>query len=117
MNTIKVIDSHIHISNWTDAIDLNHEDYKQFITPFKEIEKFGWSDATVTHNYKESVNAFINSRNYDYVNVACIPYVSGRDASQNIMAALLKMDNKRVFAHGGFVYPDQPVTFPFKKGF
>lgn len=117
MNTIKVIDSHIHISNWTDAVDLNHEDYKQFITPFKEIEKFGWSDATVTHNYKESVNAFINSRNYDYVNVACIPYVSGRDASQNIMAALLKMDNKRVFAHGGFVYPDQPVTFPFKEGF
>ncbi len=116
MKTIKVIDSHIHISNWMDSTDLNHEDYRQFITPFKEIERFGWKDAPVSHNYKESVNAFIDSRNYEYVNIACIPYI-GRDAAQNIMAALLKEENKKVFAHGGLVYPDRPVSFPFKKGF
>lgn len=117
MDTIKAIDSHIHIFSWTDCDDLNHSDYRQFITPFKEIERFGWKEASQNHNYKESVNAFIESRNYEYVNVACIPYISGRDVSQNIMAALLKMENKKVFAHGGIVYLDEPVTLPFKKGF
>ena len=117
MNTFKAIDSHIHIFSWTDSVDLNNDDYKQFITPFKEIEQFGWKDAPAAHNYKEAVGAFIESRNYEFVNVACIPYLGGRDASQNVMAALLKKENKKVFAHGGIVYTDEPVTFPFKEGF
>lgn len=109
MNTFKVIDSHIHIFSWNDSTDLNHNDYKQFITPFKEIEQFGWRDATLPRDYKETVDAYMESRNCEFVNIACIPYLNGRDASQNIMAALLKAENKRVFAHGGLVYTDEPM--------
>lgn len=117
---MKIIDSHIHIFDWDQIVDFDHDDYWQFITPFdKCVKDFHWkkSDGIEQSNYKDCVNAFMKCRNMEYVNIACIPYLRNRDVSQNIMAALIKMENDRVFAHGGIVYPDQPVSYPFPKDF
>lgn len=114
---MKIIDSHIHIFNWNQTVDFDHADYWQFITPFKGIERFNWKKADgIQENYKDCVREYMRCRNMEYVNVACIPYLRDRDISQNLMAALLKLENDRVFAHGGIVYPDQPVKYPFPKG-
>lgn len=115
---MKIIDSHIHLGKWNSVTDLDHQDYWQFITPFKGIERFNWKKSDCTpQDYKECVENYMRCRNMEYVNIACIPYYSDRDVSQNIMAALLKTENDRVFAHGGIVYPDQPVKYPFPSGF
>ena len=115
---MKIIDSHIHLEKWNQVTDLDHHDYWQFITPFKGIEKFNWKKTDgIPRDYKDGVREYMRCRNMEYVNIACIPYLRDRDVSQNIMAALLKTENDRVFAHGGIVYPDQPVKYPFPEGF
>lgn len=115
---MKIIDSHIHLRKWNQVTDLDHHDYWQFITPFKGIEKFNWKKTDgIPRDYKDGVREYMRCRNMEYVNIACVPYLRDRDVSQNIMAALLKAENDRVFAHGGIVYPDQPVKYPFPEGF
>ncbi len=88
------IDSHVHIYS-------SPEDGKQY----------GYSD------FKELLEAYRRLGNFSFVNVLAIPYLRTRDVCQNIMIALLKLNNPNFYGYGGFVYPDKPAALPFKEGF
>ena len=48
---------------------------------------------------------------FDGVNVACINH-EVLDASSNILAAILKLEDSRFMAHAGLLYPCFPVVTP-----
>ena len=49
---------------------------------------------------------------FDAINVACLCNLNeemANDATQNILAAIFKLKNPHIYAHGGLVYPEFPV--------
>ena len=87
------IDGHIHIEHWADGREGGHDNFMGPLEDYRRECGLTWG------------------------NVACIPVLRGRDASQNIMGGLLKLENPRYFAHGGLVYPPLPVQLPVPKDF
>lgn len=88
------IDSHVHI----------------YSSP-KDGNEYGYSDVW------ELLEAYRQAGGFSHVNVLAIPYLRTRDVCQNIMIALLKLDNPNFYGYGGFVYPNKPASLPFKEGF
>jgi len=94
LKSVALADSHTHIhSGWNLDSKTGFKDYREY---FKNYRARG---------------------GYDFVNVLGIPYLRDRDVSQNIMAAILKLEDPHFFAYGGFVYPDQPISLPYRSGF
>lgn len=87
------VDSHVHIhANWEDGAEFGNE------------------------NYRKQLEAYRRTGGFSYVNVLGIPYLRTRDVCQNLMIALLKLENPHFYAYAGLVYPDQPVRLPFRDG-
>lgn len=82
------IDGHIHIDQWSDGKNEGFDSYLGPLEAYREQNGMAWA------------------------NVASIPILGGRDASQNMMAAILKLENPHYFALGGLVHPNLPVTLP-----
>ncbi len=93
-NDFPRIDSHVHIHSYpTDGKQYGYEDYKALLEGYRRAGDFS------------------------FVNVLAIPYLRTRDVCQNIMIALLKLENPNFYGYGGFVYNEKPVSLPFKEGF
>ena len=94
----KAIDSHIHIGNWKTGGNTGYDDYFE--------------------SYILDVKDYIERTNLDYLNVASIVGKSDFfDFDQNILCAILKLENPKVFVHGGLCHPVQPVKLPITKDF
>lgn len=91
--SLKGIDSHYHHCQW-------FADGEDFITSEKQ--------------YREACGL-------DTVNVLCLPNLQDlfpqRDMTQNILAAILKLEDPSVYAQSGFYYPEHPVRTPLPEEF
>ena len=92
LNNMPLTDCHVHLRNWSDG------------------EKNGLS------NYMEPLEKYRTDFKIKNMNMVCIPYCYGRDVTQNIMAAILKLEYPDYYVHGGTVYPSQPVSLPMPEG-
>ncbi len=88
------VDSHVHIySVWEDGKEQGFD------------------------NYKTQLEAYRKEGGFSFVNVLAIPYLRTRDVCQNLMIAILKLENPNFYGYGGLVYPNQPIALPFSDGF
>ena len=90
---MSINDCHVHLRSWDDGV------------------KNGLS------NYMEQLEKYRTDFKIKDMNMVCIPYCYDRDVSQNIMAAILKLEYPQYYVHGGTVYLSQPVNPPFPEGF
>ena len=86
----KVVDGHFHLYNWYSSVD--GRDFK-----------------AVTDEYRAN-------RNFAAMNINALPSVKW-DVGNNIIAALYKLWNPDVFAHGGLVYESYPMPDVVSPGF
>jgi len=77
--------------------------------------------------FSEDEDFFTSQKKYreicglETVNVLCLPNMQdlfpNRDMTQNILAAILKLEDSSVYAQGGFYYPEHPVRIPLPTEF
>lgn len=88
LKSVKIVDSHVHLSQWYEH----------------------------GQNFIDSLRAYREENSLEALGVVCIPYMGQkvkRDVSQNIMAAILKWEDRNIYAFGGLIYPTEPVSLPF----
>ncbi len=95
------IDCHYHQMQWhTDDMSVYPKDYLPECGDTGDIVK--------------SAQAYMELCNLQGVNVLCMPNMEdlfgARDESQNILGAVAKMGDSRIYAFGGLYYPEYPVT-------
>ena len=90
---MQVIDSHTHIHS-----------------------SFQFTESGASISCAQLLEAYRQNGEFSHIAVLAIPYLRDRDVCQNLMVALMKLNNPNVFGYGGLVYPDQPVTLPFRGG-
>ncbi len=78
----KVIDSHLHIYNWTDE---NGEDFFHCFEEYKQ---------------RMGVSA---------INICALPSGYGSDVTSNLMCAVYKLINENTYAHAGLLYDKYPM--------
>ena len=87
-----VIDSHMHLTTWTD---------------FKERDMFSFFRQNCNDHEMKAYNI-----------CACATEPEGRyDASNMMLAALVKLNDPRAYAYGGLIYPEAPAKFPMPEGY
>jgi predicted TIM-barrel fold metal-dependent hydrolase len=55
------------------------------------------------------MQAYCSRHHFQAVNIACLGHKKPNDPLQNILAALLKLQDNRFYAHGSLLYPTMPV--------
>lgn len=72
-------------------------------------------------NYIDAQKNYRLENGVEAVNVLCLPNAKdlfpNRDMTQNILAAILKLEDNSVYAQAGLFYPDHPVKTPLPAEF
>ncbi|MGN1059641.1 MAG: amidohydrolase family protein [Clostridia bacterium] len=72
-------------------------------------------------SYFEALQKYRQTCGIEAVNVLCLPNLKdlfpNRDMTQNILAAILKLEDETVYAQGGLFYPEHPVNMPLAPEF
>ncbi|NLM78746.1 MAG: amidohydrolase family protein [Ruminococcaceae bacterium] len=55
------------------------------------------------------MKTYCSHHGFQAVNIACLAHDKANDPLQNILAALLKLQDKRFYAHGSLAYPTLPL--------
>jgi len=63
-------------------------------------------------DFCEVLDAFQAENNLDGVNICSIPIYRDLGPAQNMLAAIYKLHNPKVYAYGGLVYPQKPFKNP-----
>ncbi len=70
----------------------------------------GWQNAA-GQDFVQSTSAYLESRGFASLNICAVPFLAeyGTDVSNNILAALCKVQMPDLYIHGGLVYDTVPV--------
>lgn len=70
----------------------------------------GWSNAA-DQDFIHSTQAYLDSRSFTSLNICAVPFLAeyGTDVSNNILAALCKLQMPNLYIHGGIAYDQVPV--------
>lgn len=62
-------------------------------------------------DFVQSTRAYLDSRSFASLNICAVPFLAEyqTDVSNNILAALCKLELPHLYIHGGIVYPEAPV--------
>lgn len=74
----------------------------------------GWQNNQTT--YMEALRQYRLQNQLTAIGVVCVPFMgpdNRRDVTENLLAAILKEQDRHIYTFGGLVYPDQPVRLPF----
>ena len=98
---VQGIDCHYHQMQWhTDDMSMYPRDYLP--------------ECGDTGDVVKSAADYMELCNLQGVNVLCMPNMvdlfGARDESQNILGAVAKMGDDRIYSFGGLYYPEYPVT-------